>query len=1029
MIPRLSLSERIPQVVNDFLEQLRQSKFSGKINQDYATRVVTSTDNSIYQVLPQAVISPKNISDIQKVMFIAEKKQFRKDIKITARGGGTGTNGQSLSDGIVLDCSHFMNRILEINLEQGWVRVEPGVVLDQLNKFLEPNNVFFAPDLSPSNRATLGGMVNTDACGKGSRVYGRTSNHVMELSCVLSNGEFLKSIPLDEIALSEFKNRPGLTGKVFKIVDDIVSKKGDIIDKIFPKMNRFMTGYNLAKVFGNPENLFNLNYLICGSEGTLAVVCEAKLRLTKIPKYKFLLVMKYESFDDALSDAEVLVESDPAAIETIDEKILSLAKTDEIYNKIKLFIADEKDNSGTIIRPTRTINLVEFSGNNKTKLEQRIALLCKFAKQNKNESGKATGYYKTSDPNEIKNLWNLRKKGVGLLGKTEGERKPIPFVEDTAVPIQNLARYISDFKKLLDSYDLEYAMYGHVDVGCLHVRPALDLKKPEEELWIRELSDKVVRLVKKYDGVMWSEHGRGFRSEYTADFFGEELHQDLQHIKEAFDPSNRLNPGKIVVPYSHKDTVVPLEGPLRGQKERQIDKGYLNEYHSAISCNGNAACLDYSPDSVMCPSSRITRENIHSPKGRSSLIREWLRLISLNPQKIVPQISRKDLIKNFFSKFFNTMRKAKGEYDFSHEVYDSMVGCLVCKACVTQCPVNVDVPEFRSKFLELYHSRYFHPFKDYLIGSTESLGRLFSQMPWLINSILGLSFCREFIKNKIGLKDFPQYSPESLRKRLLNYDKTAFKIDDLYKLSPEESKNSVILLQDAFTSFYESQIVFEFYKLLKKLDFSVYVAPFHPNGKPLHVKGFLTKFKIVAERNSKWLTHVGGAGIPVVGLEPSIVLTYRDEYLKILGQNDLKIKVLLPQEFLMMNQENFINHSVGTYRNIKEYHLLGHCTEKTTAEGSHELWKHVFKLFGLDLQLINAGCCGMAGTYGHETEHYEESLGIYNLSWRKKIPDDQFSRQKILATGFSCRSQVKRFDGFRPLHPVQALLREIKSFS
>ena len=1029
MIPRLSLSERIPQVVQDFLEQLRHSKFSGKINHDYASRVVTSTDNSIYQVLPQAIISPKNISDIQKVMSIAGKKYFCKDIKITARGGGTGTNGQSLSDGIVLDCSRFMNRILEINLKQGWVRVEPGVVLDQLNKFLEPYNVFFAPDLSPSNRATLGGMVNTDACGKGSRVYGRTSNHVMELSCVLSNGEFLKSIPLDEYELIEFKNKPGLTGKVFKIVDEIVSKKADLIDRIFPRMNRFMTGYNLAKVFDNPENRFNLNYLLCGSEGTLAVVCEAKLRLTKIPKYKHLLVLKYESFDDALRDAEILVESEPAAIETIDEKILSLARTDEIYNKIKSFIADEKTNSGKRTRPTRTINLVEFSGNNKIKMERRISFLCKVVERNKNESGKATGYYRTADQNEIKNLWNLRKKGVGLLGKTEGERKPIPFIEDTAVPVKNLARYISDFKKLLDSYDLEYAMYGHVDVGCLHVRPALDLKKPEEEIWIRELSDKVVKLVKKYDGVMWSEHGRGFRSKYTADFFGEELHQDLQHIKEAFDPYNRLNPGKIVVPYSHNDNVVPLEGPLRGQKERQIDKNYLNEYRSAMSCNGNAACLDYAPESIMCPSSRITRENIHSPKGRSSLIREWLRLISLNQLKTPLKIKRKGLIKNFLIKSLNTIRKIKGEYDFSHEVYDSMGGCLVCKACVTQCPVNVDVPDFRSKFLELYHSRYFHPIKDYLVGSTESIGRLFSQMPWLINSILGLSFFREFLKNKIGLKDFPEYSPESLRKRLLNYDKTTFNLDDLYTLSAEESKRSVIILQDAFTSFYESQVVFDFFKLLKKLDFSVYVAPFHPNGKPLHVKGFLKKFKNVAEKNSKWLAHVGGAGIPIVGLDPSIVLTYRDEYIKILGQNNLQKKVLLPQEFLMMNQDNFKKHSGNSNQNIIEYHLLGHCTEKTTAEVSHGLWKDVFNFFGLGLVLIDAGCCGMAGTYGHETEHYEESLGIYNLSWRKNIPNDPFSRQKILATGFSCRSQVKRFDGFRPLHPVQALLREIKFVS
>ena len=496
MIPRLSLSERIPQVVQGFLAELRQSKFSGKINHDYATRVVTSTDNSIYQVLPQAVVSPKNISDIQTVMSIADKKQFRKNIKITARGGGTGTNGQSLSDGIMLDCSRFMNRILEINLKQGWVRIEPGVVLDQLNKHLEPHNVFFAPDLSPSSRATLGGMVNTDACGKGSRIYGRTSNHVIELSCVLSNGEVLKSIPLDDSALSEYKNKPGLTGKVFKVVDEIVSKKADLIDSIFPKMNRFMTGYNLAKVYGNTENRFNLNYLLCGSEGTLAVVSEAKLCLTPLPKYKHLLVVKYESFDDALSDAKILVESDPAAIETIDEKILSLARTDEIYNKIKSFIADEADNSGTKTRPTRTINLIEFSGNNKNKLEQRIASLCKIVERNKNKSGKATGYYKTTDPKEINDLWNLRKKGVGLLGKTEGERKPIPFVEDTAVPVKNLARYISEFRKLLDSYDLEYAMFGHVDVGCLHVRPALDLKKPEEEVWVRELSDQVVGLVK-----------------------------------------------------------------------------------------------------------------------------------------------------------------------------------------------------------------------------------------------------------------------------------------------------------------------------------------------------------------------------------------------------------------------------------------------------------------------------------------------------------------------------------------------------
>jgi len=468
-----------------------------------------------------------------------------------------------------------------------------------------------------------------------------------------------------------------------------------------------------------------------------------------LPKYKRLLVVKYEHFDDALRDAQILVENDPAAIETIDEKILSLAKEDEIYLKIKDFIVDEKQKSGKNTRPTRTISLLEFCGNNKNKLEKQVSALCKIIDARKNKSGEATGYYRTADPQEIKDLWSLRKKGVGLLGNTKGERKPLPFVEDTAVPPENLADYIREFRKLLESYGLQYAMFGHVDVGCLHVRPALDLKNPQEEGWIRELSDQVVVLVKKYGGVMWSEHGRGYRSEYTTDFFGEELHHDLRRIKEAFDPENRLNPGKIVTPLSQAtDKVVSLEGPLRGHQDRQIAPELLKEYETTVNCNGNGACFDYSAKNVMCPSSRITRDRIHSPKGRAGMMREWLRMLSLNPERETSVSNNssgnfsgftqtKSAADNFFnsaySKIKNTLRKNQGEYDFSHEVYDSMAGCLVCKACVTQCPVHVNVPEFRSKFLNLYHSRYLRPLKDYLVGSTETIGRLFSNIPRPVN--------------------------------------------------------------------------------------------------------------------------------------------------------------------------------------------------------------------------------------------------------------------------------------------------------
>ena len=1036
MIPQITYSKISSRVVLSFLTKLKESEFLGDIHSDYASRVVSSSDNSIYQVIPQAVLFPKNFEDIRKILKISNEKKFRKTIKITPRGGGTATNGQSLTDGIVLDCSRYMNKILETNFDEGWVRVEPGVVLDQLNKHLASKNMFFAPDLSPSNRATLGGMISTDACGKGSRVYGRTSDHVLELSCVLSNGDLFRFVPIDNKTLNKYKNKTGILGKIFKIVDKAVSEKKNLIDEIFPKMSRFMTGYNLAKVYGNLEKKFNLNYLISGSEGTLVIVSEAKLKLTPLPKYKFLMVVKYEFFDDALRDAEKFLKYNPVAIETIDEKVLSLAKTDEIFFKIKDFITDETFEEEKIIRSTRSISLIEFCGNNEKNLKKQIKIFSESIDLKKNNKGEAIGYYLTSDSQEIKDLWTLRKKGVGLLGNTSGLRKPLPFVEDTVVPQKNLAKYIFEFRAILDSYNIEYAMFGHVDVGCLHVRPALDLKNPIEEKWIRELSDKVVTLVKKYEGVMWGEHGRGFRSEYTEKFFGNELYKQLRIIKEAFDPNNKLNPGKIVTPFSmNKNKIVSLDGPLRGHYDRQINPDLFDEYISAMNCNGNGACHDYFKDSLMCPTSRVTRNRLHSPQGRANLIREWLRIISLNGIVSQPRKKKKNdrfsefskdiffSFKKFFKKILNTFYKHKGKYDFSNEVYNSMNGCLVCKGCVTQCPVHVNIPELRSKFLNLYHTRYLHPLKDYFIGSTESIGSFLSKFPTLTNKFFSTSFFLKILQNQIGLRDLPKFSPEPVGKGLLKNSNTKNSFNELSALSSKELESSLILLQDAFTSFYESQLVIEFHELLSKLGFKVFVAPFHPNGKPLHVKGFLNRFHRVVEKNINMLTHLSNFQVPIVGIDPSIVLTYRDEYPKIIGKDNLGFKVMLPQEFLLSKSSNLKDFSVS--KKLNDYKLLGHCIEKVDAQFSQLQWKDLFSCFNLSLEVIEVGCCGMAGTFGHETEHFDDSLGMYNLSWKKNIPENHYLRGNVLVTGFSCRSQIMRFEGYRPLHPVQALLREI----
>ncbi len=387
-----------------------------------------------------------------------------------------------------------------------------------------------------------------------------------------------------------------------------------------------------------------------------------------------------------------------------------------------------------------------------------------------------------------------------------------------------LFSYIREFKALLKEYHLDYAMYGHVDVGCLHVRPALDLKVPEDETIIRELSDKVVALVRKYGGVMWGEHGKGFRSEYTPVFFGEELYQDLRKIKAAFDPDNRLNPGKIVTPYKSKEKVVPIESPLRGHFDRQVNLAMQSEYELAFSCNGNGMCFNFNPDSVMCPSYKGMNNRIHSPKGRASLLREWLRQLSISKVENLEKPASLPI------KVWNTISKAFGAYDYSEEVYQGMHGCLSCKACATQCPIHVDIPSLKAKFLNLYYTRYLRAPRDYLTGNSERLACWQSYLSLLNNTVVQNPVIRWSIEKFFGLVAPPLVSTSTVRQGLASRGAPEFNLESLSSLSRKEKANSVILLQDAFTSFYESSIVLDTYDFLTQLGYKVYVPPFFSSG-------------------------------------------------------------------------------------------------------------------------------------------------------------------------------------------------------
>jgi FAD/FMN-containing dehydrogenase/Fe-S oxidoreductase len=1011
VVPRLDPRASLEPEVVAFLEALGQAGFSGDIRSDYATRLSAATDNSIYQQLPAAVVFPRTSRDVSCALALLAEPRFQ-SVTLTARGGGTGTNGQALTRGIVMDVSRHMRSILELNLEAGYVRVQPGVVLDDLNAYLKQHQVYFAPNLSPSNRATLGGMVATDASGEGSRLHGKTSQHVLELEVVLRGGLVHRAGKQHGSALAAVCGQDDLIGEAHRLVREIATKRREEIASTFPKLLRYMTGYDLVHMAEPDGSSVDLARLITGSEGSLGVVTEAKLRLTRFASARALFVLRYPSFDAALASAEWLVATDPGSVETIDETVLTLAKGDVIYGEVSAFLLD----AGADV--TRAINLVEYVGDSQAAVQAQVdALAAEIAqRQAAGTFGAPHGYALTWKPNERESLWNLRKKGVGLLGNAPGSRKPVPFVEDTVVPPQHLQAYVREFRALLDAEGLRYGMFGHVDVGCLHVRPALDLKDPADEARVRVISDAVTALVTRYGGLLWGEHGKGYRSELVPHHFGPVLYPELQRIKALFDPHNQFNPGKIATPPSKKFALATIEGQTRGSLDRQIHSSDLKSLDTVVNCNGNGQCFDTNNDTLMCPSSKITRDRIHSPKGRASMMREWLRLLArdgasateaLHAPGALPWIAR------LWQRWFGSSRSE----DFSHQVYDAMAGCLACKACATQCPIKVDVPDFRADFLELYHRRYARPLGDYLTAALERILPLLVRIPRLANLLMASALARFFTARVAGIVDAPALDPKTAGERLRERGVPISDLEALRKL-PKDAR-AVVILQDTFTTFYEPNVLEAACLLLRELGFEPHVLPYFENGKALHIKGFMRRFGKVVAKNSALLREVAALGFPLVGIEPAVVLTYRDEYPKLLGE-EAGFRVALLQEWLAEQ-----TLPVRATRD-EGYRLLSHCTEQALVSKSPALWAKVFSALGVRLEVVKAGCCGMCGVYGHEAAHKTDSLGIFELSWRQKI-DPLRDAKRVLATGHSCRSQVERALGFTPLHPVEALLSAVAS--
>lgn len=1055
MVPRIYNLRKIETAYVKFLEALTSSNFSGEIEDRYAARLLVATDNSVYQRMPQAVLFPKSKEDVVEIFKLASRSEF-KSVKFAPRGGGTGTNGQSLTDGIVIDMSRHMKKVWDFNPQERSIYVQPGVIKDELNELTAKENLFFSPELSTSSRATIGGMLSNDAAGQGSLVYGRTSEHILEVDVVLEDGStaLFKPVSGDELkAKLALKN---LEGEIYRTVYSLIKDNAAAIKQHFPKLNRFLTGYDLDHAYDPKSDTLNLCRLVCGAEGTLCTVVGAKLDLTVKPTYRALCVVKYENFDSALRHANVLIKAGVFSVETVDSKVLNLAKKDPVWLSVKDYITDVE---GAEISG---VNIVEFNGMDTEKVKAfMLKLYDQTIKQSQKRQMGILGACIVETKEGIAAVYGMRKKAVGLLGSAAGAKKLVAFTEDTVVPPENLADYILEFRALLDGMNVTYGMFGHVDTGLMHVRPALDLTTDEDREKLVKISDGVVELVKKYGGQMWGEHGRGYRSCYGEVFFGE-LYPLARKVKAAFDKDNRLNPGKICVPFGNDtDKLVAVDDPMRGDLDRTIDIRVRDSFDGAMNCNGNGQCFSYSTASLMCPSYRYSKDHVKSPKGYSGLMREWLRLmtergvdINAAEEKLTIEASRERTFKescvaavsyvgNLFERTYNTLFERE---DFNHEYLGHVATCLSCKSCKTQCPAHVNSAELNSRFLNFYYSRYLRPSMDFLCMNAERTNPLMARVPRLSNALLQNSLSKLLVENIFKFVDLPKFNERTLRQQAQDAN-----IQVLTAKEAEEraAHYDVIVVSNAFTASYEADGLIDLAKLVRSMGFKVAILKPYTNGKLLVIRGARAAFIRKARPQAERLARLNAKGLTLVGFDPALTICYRDEY-KSLIPNCPDFNVMLPEEWLKqaLASEKFlakeakiknaleaivrrktpdqevssgaVNEDViASCDYTEDFYLFCHCTEQALVPLSVQMWQQILAHFKLRLMPVSVACCGMAGLFGHMKDNLDETRTVYEQNWQAKIRERDFAQ--CLITGFSCRSQVHRMEHKRANHPIHVL--------
>ncbi len=932
-----------------------------EIRTDDVTTTVYSTDNSIYQVRPSAVALPATAAEIAELL--ADNHRATSPRPIVARGGGTGTNGQSLTTGLMIDVKRRLNRIVSIDPERLEAVVEPGVVTARLNAELAGHGLFWAPHTSTLNRATVGGMISTDAAGKGSLVHGRAHRHVRSLDVVLADGTPWTAEPVTVAEAERRADGDGTGAELWRALLDLPI--GEEPHLHLPELARGFSGYGIDRL--RRHAMVDPVALLCGGEGTLAVITRATIALTRLPTTTVLLVASYDSFGDALDDAVQLRHTGPTAIESFDETTLERGRSSPAWPALGSVVGDHQ---GAVL-------LLEYSGDE--------AIDIAAAEATVTAGGRSRAVKALTGAAEQSAAWKVRADAVGLLAKVatggpERSARPTAFVEDCAVPVESMSEFIAGFRAILDRAGVSYGMFGHADVGCVHVRPALDLTDPEHEQLVRSITDSVVELVAGHGGVLWGEHGRGFRGDSVESFLTAETIDLMRRVKRAFDPGDLLNPGKLYRPAGSDQRIVAVdEPPLRGHADRQVSVAVRRRYDSAFACNGNGLCHHHAEAEVMCPSFKASGDPALSPKARADLLRAWLH-------RRAGMASLDDA--------------GRAELEgFEDDIAANLHQCLSCSACTGHCPVEVDIPELKSKFLESYYERRRRPPSHRLLSRFEQLlaagSKLAGRAPRL--SALGSGPAGRLL----GLVDLPVPKPPSPTDA------------PPPRFEPGRSQTELVLMPDVFTSGLEPDTLQRAVELLASMDLSVAVARFVPSGKFDHVKGRRPAFEKAVRAQQQMVDSIVDSGAQPVVIEPAIGLLHRSEYVETVPDyRGGAVRHLV--EILDHHRDR-----IGIAANPRALTLLAHCTEQATAPALVVAWQRVLEAAGHTVAVPAVGCCGMAGIFGHEVGNQSMSRTLWDLTWAERVSSDN---AVPVATGYSCRSQAARFAD-RPVgHPLDHLV-------